>query len=290
MLRPSIVTDEISADFATAVELGTSWGIHDFELRGYGENRVPLLSDYQKTRVREVLDAYDARLVAISPGLFKFPFPASSRNMFPVAAIDHAIFQDWQHGRNLLDFHLNELLPHAIDFAHEFDVRTIVSFGFSRGTVKGHLPPDELVETLHQAAERISAADLNLAIEVEDGFWADTGEHTAALLAAVNHPALRVNWDPGNAFQAGDSPFPEGYALIRDKVAHVHFKDIVKRADGSYEYRVEGAIDWTGQIRALAEDGYDGFISVETHMSPQVASARAATRRLLRLIETATAD
>ncbi len=290
MLKPSIVTDEISADFATAVELGTSWGIHDFELRGYGENRAPLLSDYQKTRVREVLDANAARLVAISPGLFKFPFPSTSRNVFPVAAIDHAIFQDWKHSRDLLGFHLNELLPRAIDFAREFDVRTIVSFGFARGTFKGHLPPDELVEILYRAAERIGAAGLALAIEVEDGFWADTGANTAALLSAVNHPALRVNWDPGNAFQAGESPFPEGYAHIRDTITHVHFKDIVEEANGFFEYRVEGAIDWSGQIKALVDDGYDGFISVETHMSPQVANARAATRRLLRLIETATAD
>ena len=290
MLKPSIVTDEVSADFATAVELGTAWGIHDFELRGYGENRAPLLSDYQKTRVREVLDAYDARLVAISPGLFKFPFPSTSRNVFPVAAIDHTIFQDWKHGRDLLDFHLNELLPRAIDFAREFDVRTIVSFGFARGSAIGHLPPDELVETIYQAAERVSAAGLTLAIEVEDGFWADTGANTAALLRAVHQPALRVNWDPGNAFQAGESPFPEGYAHIRDTIAHVHFKDIVKEANGSFEYRVEGAIDWSGQIKALVADGYGGFISVETHMSPQGASARAAPRRLLRLIETATAD
>jgi hypothetical protein len=32
----SIVTDEISADLETVIELGAEWGISQFELRGFG--------------------------------------------------------------------------------------------------------------------------------------------------------------------------------------------------------------------------------------------------------------
>jgi len=282
-----IVTDEISADFTTAVELGTAWGIKNYELRGFGENRVPLLSDFQRQRVREVLDAFDANLVAISPGIFKFPFPNESRDPFPVQAIDHAIYQDWQHTRKLLDFHLNELLPQSIRFAQEFDIRTIISFGFARGVNPSKEPPEALLDTLYQAAEMVRKAGMQLALETEADFWADTGENTASLLAKVSHPALMVNWDPSNSFQAGERPFPDGYAHVSSRIAHVHYKDIVRLEDGTYSYQIEGDVDWAGQISALIKAGYTGYISVEPHMFPQVETARAATRRLQALIDSA---
>jgi sugar phosphate isomerase/epimerase len=125
---------------------------------------------------------------------------------------------------------------------------------------------------------------IQLAIENEDGFWGDTGDRTASLVRAVGHPALGVNWDPGNAYCAGDEPFPAGYHAVRDLVRHVHFKDARRNADGTAAYVAKGEIDWAGQMRALAADGYDGFISVETHLRPKVGSARELLDRLRGLI------
>ena len=289
-MKPSIVTDEISADFTTAVELGTAWGIKDFELRGFGENRVPLLSDFQHHRVREALDAFNADLVAISPGLFKFPFPRKARDVFPVQTIDHAIYQDWQQTKALLEFQLNEVLPQSIRFAQEFDVRLIISFGFARGARTSKEPPEAMLETLYQAADLVGKADMKLALETEADFWADTGENTASLLEKIGHPALMVNWDPSNSYQAGERPFPDGYAHVSSRIAHVHYKDIVRSSDEAYTYQIEGQVDWAGQICALFKDGYTGHISVEPHMFPQVESAKASTLRLTALIDLAKND
>jgi hypothetical protein len=35
-----------------------------------------------------------------------------------------------------------------------------------------------------------------LAVEVENGFWADTGQQAAGLIRKINHPRLSINWDP----------------------------------------------------------------------------------------------
>jgi sugar phosphate isomerase/epimerase len=80
-------------------------------------------------------------------------------------------------------------------------------------------------------------------------------------------------------------PFPKGYQAIREYVQHVHFKDVVRRPDGTCDYACEGDIDWTGQIRALVEDGYQGFVSVEPHLRPKIAAARALTARLKQLVQ-----
>lgn len=287
-MKPSIVTDEISADFSTAVELASAWGIHNFELRGVGEHRVPNLTDYQIQRVREMLWAFDGHLIAISPGLFKFPFPEQARNSFPVQAIDYSRYKVWQKSQRILDDHLHNLLPRAISFARAFDVHLMVCFSFARGNFVSGGPPERLLETLYQAADLASKADIVLALETEAGFWADTGANTAAFVEMVGHPALMVNWDPGNVLQAGETPFPQGYSQVKEKVAHLHFKDLVQNPDGQFSYRIEGDIDWRGQIRALARDGYEGFLSVETHMFPQIKTSEAAVRRLLTLLDDVT--
>lgn len=283
-MKISIVTDEISSDLETAVELGVAWGIRDFELRGFGTARVPFLSDYQKEIVKETLHTFGARVIAISPGLFKFPYPSTSRERFPLSVIDHDLYRHWRDAHSLLKQHMEEVLPASIAYAKDLGAGLLIAFSFHRGPRPPGRAPDEVLEALRLAAEEAAAHHLRLAIEVEDGFWADTGAHALEVVRSVNHPALGINWDPGNAIVAGDTPYPDGYKAVRGFVWHVHFKDVEQTAQGTYSYAVTGCIDWAGQIRALAKDGYDGYISVETHMRPKVQSAQAVLARLRQLV------
>lgn len=286
-MKISIITDEVSADPETAIELGAEWGIHDFELRGYFTDRAPRVSAYQKQRLRDALDEFQARIVAIGPGLFKFAWPALSAPRLPLGWMDRASYDSWAEAKRLADYHLQELLPASLDYANELGADTVVTFGFDRAGAPPGPPPEEALNCLHLAAERASAAGLRLAVENEDGFWADTGSRTAEMVKAINHPALRINWDPGNAFFADDDPYPTGYQAVRGRVQHVHFKDAMRDANGAFHYVANGEVDWAGQIRALVADDYDGFISIETHIRPKVASARAALERLRSLITVA---
>jgi sugar phosphate isomerase/epimerase len=286
-MKICIVTDEISADPETAIELGVEWGVRDFELRGFGTHRVPLLTDYQKQRIKELLEEFGARIVAISPGLFKIPYPPAERGRFPLRTFDVALYQQWRGAHDQVKYHLEELLPASLEYAKEVGAGQIIAFGFHRGGQAAGIAPDEVLQALRHGAEQAHEVGLQIAVEVEDAFWADTGERTAEMMKAVDHPALGVNWDPGNAFVAGDTPYPDGYQAVREYVRHVHFKDVARDGDRDYHYVTDGEIDWAGQIRALVTDGYDGYISVETHMQPKVSSARAMCRRLEGLVAAA---
>lgn len=286
-MRISLITDEISADPETAMELGSEWGVHDVELRGYFAQRVPFLTPYQRDKLRETLLRYQSRVVALSPGLFKFAWPSSRWETFPVAAIEAEWHGSWKTAQDRAQMHLDELLPATIAFAQELGATRILAFGFHRGTQPAGEPPDGVLETLRRAADLTAAAGLTLAIENEAHFWADTGAQTAAMLTAIQHPALRANWDPGNAFEAGDRPYPDGYEHLRPYLAHVHFKDARRVEAGRVAYALDGEVDWAGQLRALVNDGYTGFISVETHLQPKVSAARAALTRLRRLLDSA---
>jgi sugar phosphate isomerase/epimerase len=201
--------------------------------------------------------------------------------------MDKQLYTRWRDAQDLLRFQSEELLPLSLEYAKEIGAGKIIIFSFQREGEPPDRIPDEVLEVLRQAAELTGKEGLELAIEVEQGYWADTGASTAELVKTVNRPSLGVNWDPANAFEAGDIPFPDGYGAVRQFVRHVHFKDIRRSPQGRPVYAVEGQIDWSGQIKALAQDGYQGYISVETHLQPKVSSARRMTSRLQELMSAA---
>ncbi len=286
-MKACLITDEISSDPETAIELGVAWGVHDFELRGCFSDRVPRMSAYQQQCLRDTLSAYQARVIAIGPGIFKIPLPATRPPRASLGWLDRAFFETWAESQRLMQQHLQELLPASLDFANSLGAHLVIIFGFDRAGALPGEPPEEVLNCLRLAAERAQAAGLQLVLENEDGFWPDTGERLAKVIQAVNHPVLAANWDPANAFFAGDLPYPAGYSAVRGLVRHVHFKDACLAAGGTLQYAVEGQIDWAGQIQALAADGYDGYLSVETHMRPKVSAARQSLERLQALIRAA---
>ena len=123
-------------------------------------------------------------------------------------------------------------------------------------------------------------------MEVDHLTYGDQSSRAVEIVHRVNHPAFGLNWDPGNAFAAGeDVPYPDGYDAVRDHVRHVHFKDArIDRATGRRTWALDGAIDWAGQIAALQRDGYEGYISVETHMRPLLENTAYLVQRLQGLV------
>jgi sugar phosphate isomerase/epimerase len=291
-MKLSIITDEVSADLETAIELAQEWGVQAIELRGVGERRYPNVSDFWLERVPELVRHSGLAVAALSPGLFKIPFPSAPATETRILRWEDALmFGRYNDAEKLVRFHLEELLPQAISAAQTLGAGVIVCFSFDRGpgvASDAHVP-EGVLAVLRVAAQRVGEAGLTLAVEAEHICWGDTGVRTAALVRRVGHEALGINWDPANAFRAGeDAPFPEGYQAVRGLVRHVHYKDAaIDPATGERHFvagGAGGAVDWPGQIEALKRDGYDGYISVETHARPKVASARRAVQTLRKLI------
>ncbi|GAC1671746.1 MAG: hypothetical protein PVS2B2_03440 [Candidatus Acidiferrum sp.] len=104
------------------------------------------------------------------------------------------------------------------------------------------------------------------------------------MLHKVQSPNLFLNWDPGNAAYAGEIAFPDGYTgLPKNRVGHMHCKDVVRKPDGSFEWAAmgRGIIDYVSQFRALLKDGYSGTMSLETHWSG-ASSPEQSSRQSMR--------
>ncbi len=107
----------------------------------------------------------------------------------------------------------------------------------------------------------------------------------------VDSPFLRFNYDTGNAFLAGEDPY-EGLKAVRDRLVHVHAKDIaIPHADAERGKVTgtpvgcacgDGVIDWARVIGILEEVGWNGVLSCECGTSDQ---ARSSLKHLQALIQ-----
>ena len=125
-------------------------------------------------------------------------------------------------------------------------------------------------------------AGLRLLMENEKGIYGDSPERCLDLLQAVASPHVRLLFDPANFLQCGAQPFPDAWELLRPHVGYVHIKD-ARRSTGEVTPAGEGDGRLPELVRALAADGYDGFLSLEPHLKGEdrMPRAVAALRRVL---------
>ena len=103
-----------------------------------------------------------------------------------------------------------------MEAARFFDTTLIRTFSFWK---QGSLTPAQeemIVDAYAEPAEMAERAGLTLILENEHACCLATGAQTARVLAEIGSPAVRAVWDPGNAFMAGELPFPTGYEAIKD--------------------------------------------------------------------------
>lgn len=110
------------------------------------------------------------------------------------------------------------------------------------------------------------------------------------ILELVDSPWIRVNYDCGNTFLAGEDPYAMLDAVI-DKVVHVHAKDIsVEQADAERGKVTgtavgcacgDGVIDWERIVGQLKQAGFEGVLSVECGTEDQAVRSLAHLQDVL---------
>ena len=111
-----------------------------------------------------------------------------------------------------------------------------------------------------------------------------TSHDLERLFDRFDSPNLKLIWDPGNAYAAGEeTPFPDGYVKIKDKIIHVHVKDAILNEQGKKVWKPigQGAVDYKGQLEALYRDNYPGVVSLQTHCTSASGSKVEGTRESL---------
>lgn len=258
-LRLAAITDEFSPDdLDTALGGMAKVGMTGAELRVVGGRNMLDLSDGDIDRVRERVAARGMTIVALASPLLKCVLPDAP----PLdSRVQHDVF-----GSAYTYEDQPRLAKRAFEVAARLGTHLIRVFSYWR-TIEPHACFDRVAEALRALGDEAGKHGLVIGLENEHACNVGTGVEAAQVLAMVDHPAVGLVWDPANASILGETPFPDGYAAIpRGRIAHVHAKDCVV-ADHKPTWGPVGemALDWRGQIAALRRDGYDGWVSLETH-------------------------
>ena len=278
--RIAVINDEISQDFGHACEVASrEFGMTWIELRGMWKKNILDLDEKEVAEARRILEKYQLKVTDIASPLFKVDWPGAPKSKHSEPNSFRANFTPQQQ---------DEVLDRAIDMAKSFQTDRVRCFDFWR--LEDQAPYRAAInDKLRDAASKAAQKGIILLLENESSCNTATAAEAAKVLEAVKTPSLMLNWDPGNAANSGETPYPDGYNLLpKDRIGHCHCKDVVKHgAKTEWAAMGAGIIDWAGQFKALKRDGYRYAVSLETHWngggSPEECSRKswAGMKKLL---------
>ncbi len=257
-LRIASITDEFSPDLALAVEPMASIGMTGAELRVvFGKNVMDLTDDEVK-RAKELCDAKGIAIIGIASPILKCVLPNAPE-------VDTRFQQDIFNSKHTFEDQ-GRLLDRALRLCEMTGAKMIRVFSYWR-TVEPERCFDAVVTALAGVAETAKPRGVTILLENEHACHIGTAVESAKALAALPQENLKLVWDPANALVGGEEPFPFGYRqLPMGRIAHVHVKDCHMEGHTPVWGPVGTRhVDWKGQIAALLADGYDGYLSLETH-------------------------
>jgi sugar phosphate isomerase/epimerase len=238
--------DEIDDDFTTQCEVATGLGLKFLEVRSAWGVNILDLDDAQLDTMKQTLASYGLQVSSIGSPIGK-------------------IFVDEDFEPHL------ERMRHAAEVAQFFDAPYVRIFSFFLRD--GSNPDDHRDEVLRRMrALAVVAEDASVILlhENEKEIYGDIPRRCLDIVTSVDSPNLKLAWDPANFVQVGVRPFTEGYSLLRPHVEYVQIKDALD-ADGSVVVAGAGDGELTETVRAMREDGFDGFFSLEPHLGEYTA-------------------
>jgi len=245
LFKLSVITDEVSQDLETVAKFADRFKLDGIEIRTLW-NRNPQDLVNRVDEIKKILKKYDLKVSAIASPFFK-------------ADID----SEEEYRKHL------DILRNCISLAKNLDTNIIRGFTFWR---KNHFEDylERIIEKFQKPLEIIESEDVLLGIENEPSTFVGNGKELAFFLNRLGSKNVKAIWDPGNDIfdPNGETPYPDGYEYVKDKIIHVHIKDGTRRGSGGKPECVafgEGEVDYLGQLRALKDDGYKGYLSLETH-------------------------
>ena len=270
----SVLTDEISQDFGHACEVAArEFSLGYVELRAMHGKNIMNWDAHDVADARTVLERFKLRVSEVATPVFKTDWPDAPKSPFspkkPEFGADFTFAQQ------------DELLERAIELAKAFNTPYVRVFDFWR--LDDQAPHRAAIDDrIRRAADAAGRKGVTLTLENELACNTATGGEAARLLNAVREKGLMLNWDPGNAAARGEVPYPDGYAKVpKNRIGHVHCKDVVFNADHKSEWvpMGKGIIAWADQFRALQKDGYRGALSLETHWRLKGGTPEESTRQ-----------
>lgn len=241
-MHASVLSDEISQDLAVAVTTAVEAGFDGLEIRSVDGCPPHRLPDAALAEIRRTVTGAGLAVSAFCPPGLKEPLPAGPAERAAATAV----------------------VQRAVEQARLLGAPAVRIFSFYRD---GPVPEPERAAAVARAVLAPVELPPGVRLVLETGTRSNTPTVATAtrFLAALGDPGVGILWDPGNtAFSGFDpSPWPGDFAAAPGRIAHVHVKD--PQGTARYVRLGDGDLPWPRILRGLAEAGYDGWLTLETH-------------------------
>lgn len=252
----------------TVIEKAAEFGYDGIEWRGGPDGHVqPALSPAKKTRIRQ--NCFDAGLISLAVTAYTSFVSDSAKER--QANVDE--------------------LRRYTDLAAELGARYVRTFlgELPKGRILDASLYRKITDCLNAVSEHAKSVGVQVAVEPHDDFV-----RSADVVPVFNraHPALRVIWDIGNGYAAGEYP-TEAFALLRHHLAYVQIKD-GKGRDPNWRLCPlgEGEVPLHRAVGLLLATNYRGAFSVEWEYAwhPELDPPEVALPAALRTVKKLLAD
>jgi len=261
MFKLGTITDGISRNFEYALDTMVETGLEYVELQYLWEKQVGDLTDADIERVKGLIEERDLKVSCISH---------HNLSALPVdTAVDAPAYQA----------HITTL-QRCIDVAQALGTNLVRIFSFRKEMVLFGADPvisegawTTLLNRLEEPLRIADAAGITLVIETAISGNVTSAHLARKLIDELDAPHLKVLWDPCSSLYCTEIPYPDGYEVIREHIAHVHLKDgVVNLPAATFDFCAmrQGQMDpyYNDIVNALKRDGYEGAISLESVYTP----------------------
>lgn len=208
---------------------------------------------------------------------------SKAKELFLKHQVKISAINTWHEPQSLKE--KKDYVLEGIKIADELEVKYVIVY-FGNLSIE---PTIEIFEEfIHPCLLEAEKRGVILALETEFDISGKDITRTAVgclkIIEKINSDYLKVNFDPGNIYIAGEEPFPYAYEMLKDHIAYIHLKDAVKYDPslyGSEENNLifedisgkyicvpvgKGAINYEGFLESLLKNKYQGFLTVEPHV------------------------
>ena len=226
--------------FEHAATQAAKSGYQALEVRIYNGDIIPAdLSQSERADVRRIMAQTGVGIIGLG---------ASTRFAFPDAAERQA--------------NVDQLIQY-IELAADLGVPLVRTFG-SPGEITISMSDaiNYAADALNAVAPTAERLGVTVALETHDAFC--KGVDVAAALAQVESDHIGAIWDVHHPFRMGED-IETTWRVLGPRIKHVHIKDGVRRADGSWQLVLlgKGEVPCRQVVELLNRQGYQGYIAAE---------------------------
>ena len=271
-MQLSIFTDELGMDFAKGLPYFREWSLGCVDFRGnIMGGSIETLSDAQLRDLRRILDDNGMKTGCLQSSLGKVHLPGPEELARQQAKLDGLL-----RAAELLDCRLVRSFFFWQPQGGQEDS------GLSDFVVRPDIQ-EQVLSRFRPFAQRAREAGLRLAFEN----CGCTKEDCFKLLDLLDIPEWGIAWDPKNSWMRDKQEREQDLDAYLKKMAARTINLHVKSTgtiwfDGQFD-----AIPYDRVFAALADAGYDGLVSIETHNFNPGLSAPEACRQVIQVVRRA---